>query len=172
MKLKLVFVPTWLERALQASSESLTAALESEKLARILSTADLNLYQRVNDELNVILPQAVVDSFHTGLECDDARPVMDLASIDADLMRSMKREYLYGNLPDTEDLSLAPRFKVTRSGYDTLILSVDQEASAEDVGNNVMETLLQQMVGSLALEEVAGLPIFRSWLEGRTRFNP
>ena len=172
MKLKLVFVPTWLERALQASSESLTAALEPEKLARILSTADLNLYRRVNDELGVILPQPVVDTFETGFPADENCPRLSVANIEPEILRSMKREYLYGNLPDTEDLSLAPRFKVTRSGYDTLILSVDQEASAEDVGNNVMETLLQQMVGSLALEEVAGLPIFRSWLEGRTRFNP
>lgn len=172
MTLKLVFVPTWLEKVLKASNEGLNAILEPEILGRILSTNDLELYRSVNSALVQILPVEVIQSFDTGCNALPAwgkdngyNPTLNRLQDDDG---GISRQYLYGNLPDQEDLPIRPAFKVARVGFDHVILTVDfTEAAQADAQGNLMKALLKELRGALPLETLAALPIMQKWLESR-----
>lgn len=173
MTLKLIFVPTWLEKILKASNEGLNAILEPEILGRILSTNDLDFYKSTQQSLAQILPECIVQSFDTGrnaLPGEEGAPryTGSIATV-ADEDGSLSRQYLYGNLPDQDDLPIRPAFKVARVGYDHVILTVDlTEAAQADAQGNLMKALLKELRGALPLETVSTLPIMQKWLESRT----
>lgn len=170
MKLNLVFVPTWLERALKAYGEPLHAVLEREKLVRIVSSADVDLYDSVQHNLSTFLTPAVANSFNTPPQSEvSASAIVGDAEAQAAQEREI-RGYLYGFLPDTENLPTRPGFKITMEGYSQVIVTVDTTPGSE-VGafDNLMNALLHTVNSALPLEEVAKLPIFQTWVESKAQ---
>lgn len=172
MKLNLVFVPTWLERALKAYGEPVHAVLEREKLVRIVSKADVDLYDSVQRSLSTIFTPAIANSFNTPNLAEVSAAPVALTEEARQQEDEQIRGYLYGFLPDTENLPTRPGFKITMEGYSQVIVTVDTTPGSE-VGafDNLMNALLHTVNSALPLEEVAKLPLFQSWLESRAQTN-
>lgn len=168
MSLKLVFVPVWLERVLKGANMALSDALDAEKMARILSTQDVDLYNSSNYQLSQLIPAALVNSFQWG-DCDgyqaDATIGGEALSDDA------KRGYLYGEFAGAENASVSPEFTVTPVGGHTLVLTVSKEQTDPNGRiHNLMNSLLNQLNSVLPLNQLAATSVFKYWMEWRA-FN-
>jgi hypothetical protein len=159
LNLKLVFIPVWLEKMLEACNESLATALEPEKLTRILSSSDLDLYGRSQLVLSSLLPHSIYQSFHD--LAIDPTFVMD---------DEEKRGYLYGFLPDTDHLPAQPNFRAHHVGYDYVVVTVDTEQKDVDFTYiNLMEVIIEILSSVRPLESVAKLPIMAAWLKATAK---
>lgn len=158
-QLKLVFVPVWLEKTLEAYGERLATAVEPEKLNRILSTADITLYSLSQCVLQFHLPYEIAESFK-----DPAPKIL------GELDEEQKRGYVYGFLPDTDELPVQPKFCAHHVGYDYVIVTVDKDQSVRDPANIiVMEAIIEILRSVQPLEDVAKLPIMQAWLKATTK---
>jgi hypothetical protein len=154
--MNLVFIPVWLEKVLEANGQSLSFALETENLTRILSMRDLDLYRQAQSQLFGFLPEAIGRSFKN----------VTATCVNQNLDSEEKRGYLYGFLPGSEDLNSDPKFTATHVGYDSIVLTVAKESTLPD-NNSVylMEAIIGILTNVQPLEEVAKLPIMEAWLK-------
>ena len=160
MRLNLIFVPRWLEQSLKAAKMSLSDALEPEKLVCILSSADLNLYRRANEELYHLVPYSVIQTF-------DQPGVKDVPAKGQfrELDEETRRSYLYGNVSTMYDGALYPIFDVHRVGYDHVILTVgDRAVESKEDTDILMDALLKHLYAVTPLEELALTALFKEHL--------
>lgn len=166
MRLKLIFVPRWLEHALKALDMSLSDVLEPEKLVRILSRSDLDLYRRANDELYHLVPYPIVETFPNGISNQPIPPKGMFRELDEET----KRSYLYGNVSTMYDGHLSPVFCVHRVGYEHVFLTVGSEAAIQPEANDIlMDALLKELYAVTPLSELAALPLFKAHLNNHLR---
>lgn len=167
MRLKLIFVPRWLEQSLKAARMSLSDALEPEKLVRILSSDDLNLYRRANKELYHLVPYSVVESFDRPLA--DGEPLPNKREF-LDIGEEARRGYLYGHVSTMYDGALYPTFNVHRVGYDYVILTVgDRAAEGHEDTDILMDALLRHLYAVNPLSVLASSPLFREHLSNHCK---
>lgn len=165
MRLKLIFVPRWLERSLKAANMSLRDALEPEKLVRILSSDDLKLYHEVNRELYHLVPRSIVQTFDLPF-CKGSLPEMGFGKIDEEGLRA----YLYGRVSTMYDGHLYPTFNVHRVGYDYVILTVgDRAAESQEDTDILMDELLKHLYAVTPLSELAQMSLFREHLNNHCK---
>lgn len=156
--LKLVFVPVWLEKILKASNESLSSVLDTEKINRIVSRSDLDLYSQIQGDLGSLFGTSVFSSFANGPQGE--------AVCCANLDDEQKRGYLYGFLPNTEHLPVNPVFIAHHVGYDYVIVTVAEDQETQDIDSVIIMGELLGILSSVhPLEEVAKLPIMETWLK-------
>ncbi len=154
--LKLVFVPVWLENVLKASNVGLDTVLDPEKLSRIISRGDLDLYLNIQNSLGSFLPLSVVYSFGSG----------DERQCYAELPVEEKRGYLYGFTLNNSDLAASPVLTAHHVGYDYVMLTVATDQTTQDKDYVIlMGEILGILRSVLPLEEVAKLPIMETWLK-------
>lgn len=168
MSLKLVFVPVWLERVLKGANMALSDALDAEKMARILSTQDVDLYNSSNYSLSQLIPAQLLGGFQWG-DCDgyQAEAAIGSQALDDDA----KRGYLYGEFAGAENASVTPEFTVTPVGGHTLVLTVSKEQTDPNGRiHNLMNSLLNQLNSVLPLNQLAATSVFKYWMEWRA-FN-
>lgn len=164
--LKLVFVPVWLEKILTACNEGISTVLEPEKLSRILSRSDLDLYASAQSYLDDLLPSGVAESF-------SPHQVANLLSIPpatakGEMETEAKRGYLYGFLPESENLPANPVFCAHHVGYDFVIVTVAQDQTSNDNASVIfMEAIIGILCSVHPFEEVAKFPVMASWLKTR-----
>lgn len=168
MSLKLVFVPVWLERVLKGANMALSDALDAEKMARILSTQDVDLYNSANYQLARILPSQLLNSFQWG-DAEGRQP--DLDDLPTVMPDEQKRGYLYGEFVGGENATTTPEFTVTPVGGHTLVLTVSKEQTDPNGRiHNLMNSLLNQLNSVLPLNQLADTSVFKYWMEWRA-FN-
>lgn len=168
MSLKLVFVPVWLERVLKGANMALSDALDAEKLARILSTQDVDLYNSANYDLSRVLPAQLLNSFEWG-DCNGYRA--NTEDFPEALSDDTKRGYLYGEFVGAENASTTPEITVTPVGGHTLVLTVSKEQTDPNGRiHNLMNSLLNQLNSVLPLNQLAATSVFKYWMEWRA-FN-
>lgn len=166
MRLKMIFVPRWLEQSLKAARMSLSDALEPEKLVRILSSDDLKLYRRANEELYHLIPYSAIQTFELPL-CQVAIPPKGAFR---DLDEETRRTYLYGNVSTMYDGVLYPTFTVHRVGYDYVVLTVgDRAANDHEDVDIFMDALLKQLYAVTPLEELAQMALFKEHLNNHCK---
>lgn len=165
MQLNLIFVPKWLEIALKASQMSLGDVTEPEKIGRILSSSDLEMYRRANEQLHQLVSYPILQSFvRPGVAPPPPKGQFEPADEEA------KRAYLYGNTSSMYEGPLDPVLHVHRIGYDYVILTVgDDPAVYPEASDMLMDALLKHLYAVTPLNELAALPLFKAHLDNHIR---
>lgn len=167
--MKIIFVPAWVEQALESDERGIRAVLDQDVLKATLSREDVAFYVQLNRNMQRWLPAEIPHSFEHGtnevLNLDESfmGEVSDLYLMRRDLDgdANLDTRELFGPLSSPMKASEL-KFTVRVLNYDTIAI-----VPQKDKGDSIMgmvDYLLLLLTQRMKFQHVARTPLFRYYV--------